>query len=147
MVVEEFLPLLAERGLRTERIGLYGFSMGGYGALRLAGLLGAPRVAAVVAVSAALWESAGDTAPGAFDDAADFAAHDVMGRQDDLHGTAVRLDCGRGDSFAPAVRRYRAGFDRRDEPAGGLQPGGHDEGYWRRVAPAGLAFLGRHLTG
>ena len=39
MVLHEFLPLLdAARGLDvTDRIGLLGWSMGGYGALRLAG--------------------------------------------------------------------------------------------------------------
>jgi len=146
MVVEEFLPLLAGHGLRTDRIGLYGYSMGGFGALCLAGLLGPSRVAAVVAVSAALWIRAADTAPGAFDDAADFAEHDVMGRQRDLDGVPVRLDCGRGDGFAPAVRRYRAGFDHQAEPAGGFQAGAHDDNYWRRAAPAQLRFLGHHFT-
>ena len=53
MLTDEFVPLLADHGLVTTAIGLYGFSMGGYGALRLAGILGPARVAAVVAVSAA----------------------------------------------------------------------------------------------
>lgn len=146
MVTDEFLPLLADRGLRTERIGLYGYSMGGYGVLRLAGLLGPGRVAAVVAVSPALWTSAGATAPDAFDDAEDFARSDVLGRQDQLRGIAVRVDCGRGDGFAPAVRRYVDGFAADHRPAGGFQPGGHDEPYWRSVAPVELAFLQQHLT-
>ncbi len=148
LVTDEFLPVLAARGLRanrTDRIGMYGFSMGGYGVLRLAGLLGPDRVAAVVATSAALWTAAGDTAPGAFDDAADFAAHDVFGRQGELDGITVRLDCGRGDSFQAAVHRYRDGFATGHRPAGGFQAGGHDEGYWRRQASAELAFLGDHL--
>ena len=148
MVAEEFLPLLAARGLRagrSDRIGMYGFSMGGYGVLRLAGLLGADRVAAVVAVSAALWTSAGDTAPGAFDDAADFTAHDVFGRQTDLDGIAVRLDCGRGDPFQAAVHRYRDGFAAARRPAGGFQAGAHDLDYWRRSAPPELAFLSDRL--
>lgn len=143
MVVDEFLPLLAEHGLQTARIGLYGYSMGGYGALRLAGVLGHDRVAAVAAISAALWKEAGDTAAGAFDDAADFTAHTVFGHQHDLRDIAVRVDCGRGDGFAPANRSYRAGFD--DEPAGGLETGAHDDSYWRRLAPTQLAFLGQHL--
>ena len=132
MITDEFLPLLAERGLATERIGLYGFSMGGYGALRLAGLLGPDRVAAVVAVSAALFVSAADSAPGAFDDAEDFAANDVMHRQSQLTGIPVRVDCGDGDSFKPAVKRYRNGFPENETPVGGFQAGAHDEDYWRR---------------
>ncbi len=31
MVVDEFLPLLAEQGLRTDRSAFHGWSMGGYG--------------------------------------------------------------------------------------------------------------------
>lgn len=146
MITDEFLPLLAEQGLSTARIGLYGFSMGGYGALRLAGVLGPDRVAAVVAVSAALFASAADSADGAFDDAEDFATNDVMGRQSQLAQIPVRLDCGRGDPFTPAVQRYRAGFAAENAPSGGFQPGGHDEDYWRRMAPAELAFVGERLT-
>jgi enterochelin esterase-like enzyme len=33
MLVEEFLPMLAERGLATDRLALTGWSMGGYGVL------------------------------------------------------------------------------------------------------------------
>jgi enterochelin esterase-like enzyme len=146
MVVDEFLPLLGERDLRVDRIGLYGYSMGGYGALRLAGVLGPRRVAAVSAVSPALWKSFRDTAPGAFDDAADFAAQDVMGHQEALRGIPLRLDCGRGDGFQPAVEVYRDGFPHDQAPSGGFQRGGHDDAYWRRMAPAQLAFLGEHLT-
>nr|WP_237447598.1 alpha/beta hydrolase-fold protein [Nocardioides flavescens] len=65
MVVDEFLPLLAERGLDTSRLGLLGRSMGGYGALHLAGVLGRDRVSAVAAMSPALWRDYADTAPGA----------------------------------------------------------------------------------
>lgn len=147
MITDEFLPLLADRGLSTERIGLYGFSMGGYGALRLAGLLGPDRVSAVVAISAALFASAADTAPGAFDDAEDFATHDVMGRQAQLDGIPVRVDCGNGDPFKPAVKDYRDGFSADRRPAGGFEAGGHNDDYWRRMAPAELAFVGEHLTG
>lgn len=60
MLLQEFLPLLARRGLLTNRFGLIGWSMGGYGALLLAERLGAIRVAGVAAASPALWTSAGD---------------------------------------------------------------------------------------
>ncbi|MDR6508822.1 alpha/beta hydrolase-fold protein [Arthrobacter oryzae] len=36
MVVEEFIPLLAEQGLDTGRLAVFGLSMGGFGALLLA---------------------------------------------------------------------------------------------------------------
>jgi len=81
MVTEEFLPLLAGRGLRTDRLGLFGWSMGGYGAL----LLATETPARAVAVSSpALWTDPGSSSPGSFDDAADFAAHDVFDRREEL---------------------------------------------------------------
>jgi S-formylglutathione hydrolase FrmB len=61
MVTEEFLPLLGAHGLRTSRLGFLGWSMGGYGALHLAGLLGRARVRAVGVMSPALWHTAGET--------------------------------------------------------------------------------------
>ena len=78
MVINEFIPLLAGLGLDTGRIGLLGWSMGGYGALWLASLLGPQRVAVVAAESPAFWLCASDAAPGAFDGAADFVAHSAL---------------------------------------------------------------------
>jgi enterochelin esterase-like enzyme len=144
MITDEFLPLLAHRGLDTSRVGLMGWSMGGYGALRLAGLLGSDRVAAVGAESPALWHTAQETARGAFDDAADFATHTVFGRQKELTGIPVRIDCGTGDGFYPAARDYAQSLTPR--AAGGFTPGGHDIAYWNRVAPQQLAFIGSNFA-
>jgi S-formylglutathione hydrolase FrmB len=143
MVTDELLPLLTTRGLDTGRIALLGWSMGGYGALLIAGRLGSARVSACVAESPALWLHAGDTAPGAFDDPADYEANTVFGHQQQLEGIPIRVDCGDGDGFLPAAQRYVRGFSRR--PAGGFQPGGHTLGYWRRMAPAQLAFIADNI--
>ncbi|MFD1825945.1 MULTISPECIES: alpha/beta hydrolase [Mumia] len=139
MVIDELLPLLERRGLRTERIGLAGWSMGGFGALHLARTLGRGRVAGVAVMRPALWRSYDDTTPGAYDDAADFARVSVMKRQRSLAGTRLRVDCGRGDPFYDATRDFVEGFDTR--PAGDFERGGHDVGYWRRMAPTQLRFL------
>lgn len=146
MVVDEFLPLLRRQGLDVDRLGFTGYSMGGYGALHLAGALGSGRVRVATALSPALWNAAGDTARGAFDDAADFRTNTLAGRQTRLDGIPVRIDCGTGDGFEPAVRSYVAGFAGGHRPAGGSEPGGHTHGYWRRLAPAHIAFLGRRLA-
>jgi enterochelin esterase-like enzyme len=140
MVVQEFLPLLGEQGLDVDRVGLIGWSLGGYGALLLGSQLGPERVAAIAAVSPAMWADAAHSPGGAFDDAEDYAAHDLAGRQEELDGIRVRIDCGTGDGFYPVVRDYASGF--AIPPAGGFEPGGHDDDYWRRVAPAELTFLG-----
>lgn len=144
MVVEELLPRLAERGLDTGRVGFAGWSMGGFGALHLARTLGPDRVAAAAAMSPALWHRYDDTAPGAYDGSADFERVTVMGRQAELDGIAVRVDCGKGDPFFNACRDYVEGFEQR--PAGRLQFGDHDSGYWRRIAPGVLRFLGEALS-
>jgi enterochelin esterase-like enzyme len=52
-VVDEFLPMLADRGPDTSRLAFLGWSMGGYGSLLIAGMLGAERVTAVAAASPA----------------------------------------------------------------------------------------------
>ena len=144
MVVHEFLPLLAARGLDVRRIGLLGWSMGGYGTLYLASVLRRARVAVAVAESPAIWHTAAQTVEGAFDDPADFAAHTVFGRLAQLRGIAMRVDCGDQDGFAPITRDVRARL--RPVPAGGIAPGGHDVHFWRRQAPAQLRFVGRHLS-
>lgn len=142
MLLDELLPLLARRGLRTHRFGMLGWSMGGYGALLLAERHPG-RVAAVAAVSPALWLRAGDSAPGAFDGPADFRRNDVFARVHELRNTPLRVDCGDVDPFAAAVRDFRSRLDQ--PPAGGFATGAHNVYYWRRELPRALAFLGRVL--
>lgn len=99
MLTREFLPLLAARGLPTERIGLTGVSMGGYGSLYLAGELGPGRVFGVATMSAALRQDFADTSPRAFDDAEDFAKHSIFARVGKLSGIPISLACGDEDRF------------------------------------------------
>ena len=140
MVTTELLPLLDERGLDTRRIGLLGWSMGGYGALRLAGQLGRRRVAAVVAASPALWRDPGEATTSGFVDAAEYERYSVMDDQADLAGIAVRVDCGTGDPFYRDVQAYAEGLP--DDAEVSFEPGAHDAAYWRRMVPDELAFLG-----
>jgi enterochelin esterase-like enzyme len=148
MVVEEFLPMLAERGLRAtaaDRIGLLGWSMGGYGALRLGGLLGPERVAAVCAVSPAMWSDPDDASISGFADADEYERFTVQGRQEELAGIPVRIDCGTGDQFYRAVEDYADDFPAEAEVTDTFEPGAHDPDYWRRMLPAELDFVGRQL--
>lgn len=142
---EGVLRQLIPTGLRAagldaaSKVGLLGWSMGGYGALLLAPRLQG-RTLGCAAMSAALWTSAGLSAPGAFDDAADFHRHDVLHRLDLLRHTPVALRCGTEDPFIAADRlfvRRRPGTDHV------FDAGGHDEGYWSKHAPALLDRLGR----
>ncbi|HWU21885.1 MAG TPA: alpha/beta hydrolase-fold protein [Nocardioides sp.] len=145
MVTAELLPLLAKRGLDTSRPGFIGSSMGGYGALHFGDLLGASKVAAVCALSPAIWPSYGDVTSGSFDDQADFDANTVVGRQADLDGIPVRIDRGDSDPFYSTIKAYRSGFT--TPPSGGFGLGAHSPDFWRRVLPGHLALLGTALAG
>lgn len=142
MLLDELLPLLARRGLRTDRFGLTGWSMGGYGALLLASTV-PHRVAAVAVDAAALWRRAEDSAPGAFDGPDDFARHDVLGHLDRLRDVPLRVGCGRSDPFVATNRALVAALPRTERA---FPRGGHDVGCWDQLRPADLRFLGRHLT-
>jgi enterochelin esterase-like enzyme len=147
MITEELLPLLRERGVHTRRIGLLGWSMGGYGALRLAGELGPERVGGVVAASPAIWSDPADASASGFDDPDEYEKYSVVGHQEDLADIPVRIDVGTGDPFYRDVQDYvdalkdQRGPDDADVQSS-FEPGAHDPAYWRRMLPAELAFLG-----
>ena len=143
MVTDELVPLLAKQGLSTDRIGFYGWSMGGYGALRLAGVMGARRVAAVAAASAALWQDYSGVPSHAFATADEYARYTLFGRQHELDGIDVSLDCGIDDPFYPADRAWSAGQPFRTS----FTEGAHEKGYWQRMLPSELDFLGHRLGG
>jgi enterochelin esterase-like enzyme len=145
MVTDELLPIVADRGLDTSRFGLIGWSMGGYGALRLGGLLGPERVTAVVASSPALWSDPGDASTAGFDDAAEYERESIFHNQADLTGIPVRVDIGTGDPFFRDVQDYVAGFPDAADLTSTFEPGGHTPGYWRRMLPAQLEFLGSNV--
>ena len=144
MVREEFVPLLAEQGVDTNRLGLYGWSMGGYGAMLLAGR-DQLSTKAVAVSSPALFTSGGSTAAGAFDSAEDFDRNDVFGHPDWLRSVDLRIDCGEQDPFYPATHHFVDQLTPR--PAGGFVRGAHDDAYWRQVLPGQLTFLGQRLNG
>jgi S-formylglutathione hydrolase FrmB len=144
MLLDEYLPRLAARGLQTDRVAVMGWSMGGYGALLLAEKLGPDRIAAVAADSPALWLRPGQTAPGAFDDAADYRRHDVFAGRPRLAGIPVRVAIGTSDPFVAATHAFVRQVP--DLAAAVFRPGGHTGAFWRRTAPAQLAFVARHLT-
>jgi enterochelin esterase-like enzyme len=139
MVREDLLPLaLRLAGLPGDApVVLFGWSMGGYGALRIACDLGPERVRGVVAVSAALWRRAGETPQGAYDDREDFERNSIFVCTQQLRGIPVRLDCGTSDPFVAANRALATQLPDVTES---FTEGGHDDDYWRAQAPAEMAW-------
>jgi enterochelin esterase-like enzyme len=142
MVTHELLPLVKQRGLDVARIGLIGWSMGGYGALRLAGLRGPDHTAAVVASSPALWSDPGEASSSGFADAAEYERESIYDNQAELVDIPVRVDIGTGDPYYRDVQDYVDGFPDDALVTSTFEPGGHTTGYWRRMLPAQLAYLG-----
>jgi hypothetical protein len=143
MIADELLPVLAEQGLDVARPAVWGISLGGTGALYLA-TLDTVAWSGVVAASPALWREPGEWQEGAYDDDADFAAANLWARRDLLQPIPLRIDCGESDPFAERVRQFRDGLE--PTPAGGIEPGCHDDRFWSRQTPAELAFVGAALA-
>lgn len=138
MLLDEFVPLVRDRvGPLPQAI--MGWSMGGYGAL-LAAERAHHRFHAVAPASPALWLAPGDTAPGAFDSPADFYANDVFTGVNKLRAMKVAIFCGTSDPFYPATRQFVDQIHFANEAR--FAPGGHDDAYWRSVAPSQLHAIG-----
>ena len=149
MLTDEFLPLLAGRGLNAgagQRIGLLGYSMGGYGALLFAEQY--PTLVGACAVGGpAIWtsyERVHKDNPEAFDSAADWDRHNVLARGAMLAGVPVRIDIGHDDPFVGNIPALKASLPTGVEIE--TTPGCHDATFWRSSAPAALWFVSRAFT-
>ena len=134
-VTDEVIPKAIEvSGADPDRIAIGGISMGGFGAFDVA-RLNPGAFCAVGGHSPAIWATAGETAPGAFDDAEDFARNDLVtaaaADPGGLDGPKLWLDSGDGDPFVPGDDAFAAALEdsgisiERHE-----SPGGHDSDYW-----------------
>ena len=146
-VLDEVIPqALLRFGADGRRVAIGGISMGGFGAFDIA----RRRPAAFCAVgghSAAMWLRSGDTAPGAFDDAADFSRNDLV-RLARARGRApwgrarLWLDGGSADPFRVADERFASAIGIRMRH----WPGGHDGAYWHRHYARYLRFYAAALA-
>jgi S-formylglutathione hydrolase FrmB len=150
-VMREVIPQVEHRfGTDPHRVAIGGISMGGFGAYDLA-LKHPRRFCAVGGHSPALWFDSSETAPGAFDSAADFERNDVVGmargNPGAFAGMRVWNDYGDEDPF----RVYDEGFVGYLEADGAdlsahTGSGGHDGAYWSRHWPAYLRFYANSLS-
>ncbi|MEZ5077854.1 MAG: alpha/beta hydrolase-fold protein [Solirubrobacterales bacterium] len=150
-VMREVIPEVSRRfGVDSDRIAIGGISMGGFGAYDLA-LEHPRRFCAVGGHSAALWFEAGETAPGAFDSAADFARNDVVGTvqgdPDAFGSMPVWNDYGSSDPFRVYNEGFVAALRGGDASLSAHSwPGGHEGSYWARHWPRYLRFYANSLA-
>lgn len=126
MVHEEIPQWCADRGFDASRVAVWGWSMGGAGALLLAETF-AGFARGVAAFSPAV--TPGDA---------------VFAGAERLRSTPVGLWCGRDDGLYDDVRALHRRLPA--PPAGGYTAGGHNFGYWSTVIPAAFAFVATTLS-
>jgi enterochelin esterase-like enzyme len=134
----------------TKHMAIGGVSMGGFGALDIARLWPG-RFCGAAGHSAAIWPTAGQINPVAFDDADDYGRHDLYGYARTVDraypGTQIWMDVGTSDSFRPNDAQL-AGLLR----AAGANvtfhqwPGGHNSSYWSSHLGEYAAFYGHALA-
>lgn len=150
-VLKEAIPAgLRLSGADPGRIAIGGISMGGAGALDFA-IHQPGRFCAAGGHSAALWLEAGQTAPGAYDDARDFARNDVVGiarsRQRPFGSTLVWLDNGDHDPFLATDRELASVLRGKGRQISfHVWPGSHSSSYWNAHAAAYLRFYAGALA-
>jgi S-formylglutathione hydrolase FrmB len=151
LVTREVIPEVARRfGTDPRRVAIGGISMGGFGAFDIA-RLNRGRFCAVGGHSPALWTIAGETAEGAFDDAEDFARHDVIraaGSSPASWGRArLWIDGGGGDPFRPGIDAFTAAVRANGTSISAHKwPGGHEGSYWSEHWEDYARFYARALA-
>ncbi len=137
MLVAELPGWLAERGLSAP-VAAFGISMGAFGVLRHA--RDRPDLRAVAVVGPALFRDWAEArSRNAFRDERQWAANEPL-----RHGVPAPLGiwCGTDDPFVDAARELAS----RTSPAlVSIGPGSHEDGYFRRVMPDVIDFIGRRV--
>jgi S-formylglutathione hydrolase FrmB len=134
-MLREAIPEAVRRFRTHGRVAIGGISMGGYGALHIASLRPS-EFCAVGGHSAAVWTSGGASAPGAFDDAEDYARNDIFAATTKLRNIPVWLDNGDRDPFLAADAQLARALRIRQH----VWPGGHTGSYWHAHMAQYLRF-------
>jgi S-formylglutathione hydrolase FrmB len=140
MLVAELPEWLAERGL-TAPVAAFGISMGAFGALRFA--RERQELRAVAVAGPALFRSWAEAkGRNAFRDERAWAANEPLRHTNDLAGVPLGVWCGTEDPFVDAAREL---ISRTRPEVADIASGAHEDGYFLRVLPDMLRFVGQHL--
>ena len=134
-VTAEVIPEVERRfGTDPSRVAIGGISMGGFGAYEIASSE-PEEFCAVGGHSPAIWDSFEASADGAFDDAEDFAAHDLLSAAAAdparFAGDArFWVDIGDADPLKPGADALASALDASGRLERRTAPGGHEAAYW-----------------
>ena len=145
MILEEFIPLLATKGLDVSKVAFWGWIMGGYGALRLGALYEqahAGSVAGIVSVSPALGVH-NPPLSGSFDGSDDYQKNAVSNYLDTLRKIPLRIDSGRSGSYVDGARALISQLAPAQVPDTFKPGNSEDEAFLKSLVPDELAFLGK----
>ena len=149
-VVQEVIPQAVRiLGADPHRVAIGGSSMGGFGALDIA-RLHPGRFCAVGGHAPAIFDSAGRTSEGSFDDAEDFARHDLVSwARTEAHpypGAEVWIDVGTEDPFHDAAVEVARDLERHGADVTlKVLGGGHGGGYITEHLATYVSFYAKAL--
>lgn len=139
MLVTELPAWLAERGLPVPA-GAFGISMGAFGVLRLAR---EQDLGAVAVIGPALFRDWAEAkGRDVFRDERQWAANEPLRHTAEIAGVPLGVWCGTDDPFVDAAHQL---VDRTEPETAAIGPGTHEDGYFRRVLPAVIQFIGHRV--
>jgi S-formylglutathione hydrolase FrmB len=142
MLLDEVPGWLNDRGLDGSTVAALGISMGSSGALALARRRKDLR--AVAAASPALfrrWPEAKKR--NAFADERQWQDYEPLRHTAELAGVPLGVWCGTEDPFIDAAREF---VTKTNPEVHAITRGGHSTGFWLRVLPEMMSFVGKHLA-
>jgi S-formylglutathione hydrolase FrmB len=150
LVATEFLGLLAARGLDTSRLALTGWSMGGWGALRLAQHQLHGRVKVVTATSTPCYSSWKSQPAYVRSDQtkAQFTANNFYHQPELLTNLPIYLLCGTKDGFYKGNKAFAKVLGKARgvrKPKTSFTSGSHSTKYWKSVVERQLRYIGTYL--
>jgi len=148
LVATEFVAELRKHGLNTSRLAVTGWSMGGWGAFRLACNELNGKLRAVAALSTPCYASYDEVPEKGWMSRADFDANNFYGHTAALTDLPIYLACGASDPFMAGNLTFAqalAATPGVQAPVTDFGPGEHSPAYWESKASAQFRFLGEHL--
>lgn len=140
MLTEDMPKWLDERGLPTNPFAVLGISMGGYGALNYASNPNDPAVAAISPALFLSWPEAANR--DAFTNEQQWRDTDPLQNLTAFAGVPVGVWCGESDPFVDGTRQL---VEQAKPTVAEIEPGDHDDAYWRKVLPDALKFIGSRV--